>query len=101
MGRQFVVLAALAAFMFSMSACKCPTPSGDGSNKSGGTVCVDGPSSSECDYTACYRSEADRNMAILADCVSRHRYCGGCGWKTEECGERISGTHRDSDSCGK
>ena len=112
MGRKFVVLAALAAFMVSMSACKCPTPSsssggGDGSNKaaagtaSSGTVCLDGPSSSECDGTACYRSEADRNMANLADCVSRHRYCGACNWKTMSCEERMPGTHRDSDSCGK
>src|SRR5262245_58112381 len=107
MGRKFVVLAALAAFMVSMSACKCPTPAasssggggGDGSNKaaagtaSGGTVCLDGPSVAESDCTACYRSEADRDMGNLHDC-SPHGGACGCSMKTLSCEERMPGTHR-------
>jgi hypothetical protein len=117
MGRQFVVLAALAAFMVSMSACKCPTPAatsaggdaksasggGDGSNKAatagtsgGGTVCLDAPSAGEWDGTSCYRSEVDRDMANLADCSPHDGNCAGCGWTTQSCEQRMPGTHRST-----
>ena len=103
MGRQFVVLAALAAFMVSMSACKCPPASsggGGGSSgatagkSSGGTVCVDAPHVAEEDCTAAYRSEADRNMANLIDC-SPHGGHVTCNSKTLSCEERMPGTHRE------
>ena len=82
MGRTFVVVAALAAVMFSMSACKCPTPAASSSGGSGasgsgaaaagtaggGTVCLDdSPSAKVHDGTSTYRSEKDRNMSNMVD----------------------------------
>jgi hypothetical protein len=101
MGRTFVVLAALAAFMLSMSACKCPPASsssggGGGSSgaTSGGTVCVEHPDVAVEDCTASYRSEADRNMANLIDCGPHGGHCS-CNHKTLTCEERMPGTHRE------
>ncbi len=81
MGRSFVVLAALAAFTVSLSACKCPTPSADSGGSGGGaaasgtatsgTVCVDDvPSAARVDSTSSYRKEGNRNMSRLVD--NRH-----------------------------
>ena len=77
MGRSFVVLAALAAFTVSLSACKCPAPSADsggssaGGTATSGTVCVDDvPSAKRVDSTSSYRKEGDRNMSRLVD--NRH-----------------------------
>ena len=95
MGRQFVVLAALAAVMVSMSACKCSTgtTSSDGSSGSG-TVCVDSPAAKDCDGVSCYNSEVDRDMGNLRDCRSHHGYCG-CTHEVLPCGKRMPGTSRD------
>jgi hypothetical protein len=80
MGRTFVVVAALAAVMVSMSACKCPTPAASSSGGSGasgaaaagtaggGSVCLDdAPSAKVQDGTSTYRSEKDRHMSNLVD----------------------------------
>jgi hypothetical protein len=115
MGRNFVVVAALAAFMVSMSACKCPTPaassggaksSSDGSSGSGaaagtaggGTVCLDSPTADGWDGTACYHSEADRDMANLLDCSYGGSTCAGCGHEVLSCSQRMPGTHRATGS---
>jgi hypothetical protein len=92
MGRRFVVLAALAAVMFSMAACRCATRGGGGGATSKDAACV-----TTCvhhrDCTACYRDESDRDMARLVDCLPCGGSCDGCTWTTRTCEERFHGFH--------
>jgi len=83
MSRRIVACAALLALVVSLSACACPGVSRGGDGGSGadgasgstassgtttsGTVCVPVKCARNSDCTACYRSEAERNMARMAD----------------------------------
>ncbi len=96
MGRTFLACAALAAVMFSMSACKCAAVGGSGSP--GSTVCLPVPCTHSQDCSACYRGEADRNMGRLKDCLPPDGCCD-CEQSTRTCAERFPGYGRDV--CGR
>jgi hypothetical protein len=84
MSRRIVACAALLALVVTLSACACPAVSKGGDGGSGadgtsgstassgtsttsGTVCVPQKCVHKSDCTACYRSEAERNMARMVD----------------------------------
>jgi hypothetical protein len=78
MGRRIAACAVLMALMVSLSACQCGKSSmstaGGKAGSSGGSVCVPMPCTAHCDQTACYASEADRDMGRLKDNLPP----GGC-----------------------
>ncbi len=113
MSRRIVACAALLALVVTLSACACPAVSkgGDGgsgstaasgtsgSTESAGTttsatVCVPQKCVHNSDCTACYRSEAERNMARLTD----NWPSGGCCC---DCPVPVEKKHEPKDCCAK
>ncbi len=78
MGRRFAACAVL-ALLLSLTACRCPSwSSGGSSGASSGTVCVPEKCMHTHDCTACYHSEADRDMHRLRDDLPPGGCCCDC-----------------------
>lgn len=94
MGRRIAACAVLMALMVSLAACQCnraAKPAAGKPGASGGTVCVPTPCVKGHDCTACYKSEADKDMGRLKDDLPP----GGCCC----CPETTHGHTTYSDPC--
>jgi hypothetical protein len=97
MGRRIVACAALLALVVSLSACACPawTKSGSGgAGSTSGSVCVPTKSEHYNDCSACYRSEAERDMGRLRDDLPP----GGCCC---DCPVPVAKKHEYKECCAK
>jgi hypothetical protein len=95
MGRRIVACLALAALVVSLSACTCQRAGvAPAAGAKAGTVCLT-PCIRYHDCTACYASEADRDMARTRDCLPPGGSCAGCEHVTVPCEDR----HRDGCAC--